>query len=176
MSAKFLKAILVFFVFVFWHCKGCKEKNCGDGYELINDVCQCPPGKFETDGVCRVLKPNEYYGISTDCNCMDSAFFLVGDKEYDANTGKTIVKIHQSHGLTVDPNMFDWPFYFYSTSTGGYLEGAFSIPGCPIDGVPTMTANSFAYYIGADTLKLVIINETPSLSPKRDTCTWYLHK
>lgn len=176
MSTKLLTSILVFFVFLFWQCKGCKESNCGDGYEVINDKCQCPSGKFETDGVCRTLKPNEYYGISTDCECQDSAFFLVGEKMVDAATGKTIVNILQSHGNTIDPNMMDWPFYFHDDPSGNYLEGILIMPGCPINNIPTMTHKWSAKYIGSDTLKLVIINETVKLPFLLDTCTWYLHK
>ena len=42
--------------------------------------CICPPGKFEGNGMCRELKPNEYYATLGHCACADTIFFEIIDR------------------------------------------------------------------------------------------------
>ncbi len=177
MRTKILTGLLFGFMLFLWQCQGCKDKNCGSGYRFVGDVCQCQPGKYEENGICRELALNEYYGNTVNCNCQDSAFFLVNEKSINPSDGRTVVRIQQSYGHPGNINVFDLGFYYYATPTGDSLVGAFSIPGCaPIDGIPTHTYASWVKYINADTLRLTLINETVNYPYQYDTCIWYLHK
>ena len=71
------KAILLSGFFLSFICFSCKREKCPPHYVSSGDGCICPPGKYEGKGMCRDLKPNEYYGIMSGCPCNDTLFFEV---------------------------------------------------------------------------------------------------
>lgn len=56
----------------------CNQIKCRNGYEMIDESCICPEGKFEGFGKCQKLEENEYYGVS-DCVFQDT-FFIKFEK------------------------------------------------------------------------------------------------
>lgn len=77
------KMILLSGLFLSFIYFSCKREKCPPHYVSSGDGCVCPPGKYEGKGMCRDLKPNEYYGIMSDCPCNDTLFFEVLDRDDD---------------------------------------------------------------------------------------------
>ncbi len=44
------------------------------GYERIDGDCICPEGNFSAYNHCRTLRVGEYFGVSSECPCVDSLF------------------------------------------------------------------------------------------------------
>lgn len=55
----------------------CKKNKCPEGFVRMDDQCVCPAEKFEGQGMCRDLKPNEYWASLDHCLCKDTIFFEV---------------------------------------------------------------------------------------------------
>ena len=112
---------------------------CGEyGYELTENGCECPEGKFSAYGTCRELKENEWYGITSGCPCEDTLFVRLGD----VDNGNIEVIINEDIQLDQLPDGVDpWRLqafpagnqYFPSPSgdslgRGGFLSGFLSCP------------------------------------------------
>ncbi len=67
----FAKAFLVLALF------SCKKNKCPEGFVNMDNTCVCPQDKFEGNGMCRDLKPNEYYASLEHCICKDTIFFEI---------------------------------------------------------------------------------------------------
>lgn len=77
----FLIALLCLFLF-----SQCKKQRCPDGFVSVDNTCICPSDKFEGNGRCRNLKPNEYYAIAgQDCLCQDTFFMEILEKLHHPN-------------------------------------------------------------------------------------------
>ncbi|MCS6930521.1 MAG: hypothetical protein NZM43_13620 [Saprospiraceae bacterium] len=125
----------------------CKKEKCPSGYVKSGDNCICPAGKYEGKGMCRDLKPNEYYGIMNGCPCNDTLFFEVIGKDekllryrIDLGWGYTggalgIIplsdgdSLHVEIGSSLEPCVvFDSTYYggakrfAYATFSGKFIE------------------------------------------------------
>lgn len=85
-----MKSLLYIFSFSFlvvmsW--SSCTKLRCENGYELENDICVCPKGKYEDFGKCRELESNEYYGIA-NCIYKDTIFV-----KFEKDTNMALYKI-----------------------------------------------------------------------------------
>jgi hypothetical protein len=165
------------------NCKGCKENPCAWEYEQENGVCKCPEGKYESVGLCRSLKPGEFFGKTTGCSCQDSAFFLVKEKKYEPNVGDTLVVIEKVTGVEDNPNLHTISLTFKSIylPEGDSLDlsSIISPSVCPVQG--RLAQSKFtAKYKGKDALKLYMFNQTfDPVAPNKylyDTCVYILHK
>lgn len=55
----------------------CNRDKCPPGFICQDNTCVCPEGKFQANGQCRDLRPNEYYADLSACTCRDSIFFEI---------------------------------------------------------------------------------------------------
>jgi hypothetical protein len=163
------------------NCKGCKENPCTWEYEQENGVCKCPKEKYESVGVCRALKPDEYFGRTTGCDCQDSSFFWIRNKRFDASVGKTLVTIEQVSGVEDSPalDIDSSNFVVIPMPDGDSLWGAsISSSRCPVQGYPSIRKFA-ARYKSRDTIKLYMYSETAFAVGNKylyDTCVYILHK
>lgn len=76
---KITTSLLLISVLIF----SCKDDDsgpslmCENGFEPIDGSCQCPEGMVQAYGTCRTLVEDEWYGISTDCQCEDTLFLRI---------------------------------------------------------------------------------------------------
>lgn len=64
--------VFLFLSFGFLQCK--KEncvKECPWGRYFIDGACQCPPGSFEYEGICKAKNQFVYFLDSTNCSCLN---------------------------------------------------------------------------------------------------------
>jgi hypothetical protein len=61
----------------------CRQNNCPEGFECVDDTCMCPDDKFVGNGMCRELRPNEYYADLGHCACKDTVFFEILERTDD---------------------------------------------------------------------------------------------
>ena len=174
----FNKKLIVFLLLVLsLHTNGCKQVNCSEGYEAVDCECICPPGeKFESGGICKALETNEYYGYSEDCECRDSAFFIVGEKKLNTTSNLYQVQVTKTMGVKGAPYAYGLDFNCVSSTLGDMLEGTTGrSPGCPVRSFMSLTTYQ-AWYLPNDTIKFLEINRVGDFTPIYDTCVWYLHK
>ncbi len=89
------RIFFLLFTVVVFSCKKIQkdEFSCPTGYELEGSSCKCPENKREAYGVCRELRPGEYYGYTPDCLCSDTIFFYpIGKIPVPGGSGR--VRLH----------------------------------------------------------------------------------
>lgn len=77
---------LLVFLLGFFAFYSCKNSDCPEGYECVNDECICLDNKFELKGlsICKELEAGEYFGIS-DCLFTDTLFIKFETKDVSSN-------------------------------------------------------------------------------------------
>lgn len=158
------------------NCNGCKDDPCDSenylGYEMIDGVCQCPEGKFSIHGYCKALEENEYWGLTTGCDCRDSVFFKAEYGVVDIK-GDTIVRLLQRVSKTVVNKL---EFDLIETPDGDSLRGRFEIwSNCQIKGIPTASQMNAKFSKDKSRLRVHLYNYT--LNPVdgkffQDTCIY----
>jgi hypothetical protein len=168
-------ALLFSYCFIL-NCKGCKDNPCDSenylGYEMIDGVCQCPEGKFQVNGYCKALEENEYWGLTTGCDCRDSVFFKAEYGVIDVN-GDTIVRLLQRvDSYLVNKLVFD----LIETPDGDSLRGRFEIGSrCEILSLPTRSTMNAKFSKDKSTLKVYTYNKSiinVNGSYPQDTCIY----
>lgn len=152
----------------FGSCSGCKEPKVlqceQEGYEPAGDSCACPAGKFEAYGVCRELKPNELFGPTDGCECMEGIFFLPIGKSNSSFMIQTI----EEGGITSGTS-----FDYVETAQGDSIWGGW--PGiCYIDGTGYFKkVNGIYYKNGTAELKFRYVRYDPDTEEEiiKDSCT-----
>jgi hypothetical protein len=79
----FLKSLLTALLFATLMLLACRQNNCPDGFKCIDDTCVCPDDKFIGKGMCRDLRPNEYYATLDHCACKDTIFFEIMERTHN---------------------------------------------------------------------------------------------
>lgn len=140
----FFLAICAFFIFLVIGCKSCKDDpiplTCGNGFEPINDSCQCPEGKFIIEQTCRSLKEREYWAIMPNkYPCRDTILVEFGAIDTIANS----ININQTilTGNSVVPvNYIGTTFDYEKRADGDEFQSWHSAaPYCEINGKKTAT-------------------------------------
>ena len=103
-----MKVILYILSFAMLALSSCKNADCPEGYDCIDDVCLCPDEKFELKGlsICKELEAGEYFGVS-DCLFTDTLFvkFLTKDPLSNSCSGEIITSYDGGK-----PSTFSQPF------------------------------------------------------------------
>jgi len=162
----------VFCLTVILMAASCNDDNkCPDGYVSIDNSCICPDDKFEGNGICRDLKPNEYYASLGHCTCTDTVFV-------------EIIERNDNH-LRV---RFDLGWGFEETGCGLIKmpdgDSLYTVAGeftsrlaCPIDNKLTNT-QIFGKFIENDSKIRVTLKYMayPDLEEELGRCDFILHK
>lgn len=149
----------------------CKKTKCPEGFECVDNTCLCPEGKFEGNGLCRELNPNEYYASLGHCICADTVFFEIRERtdthivaRLDLGWGYQenhipLVKLPDGDSLY--------------TETGSYTSEL----ACPINGRLT-TTQIFGKFIENDTKIRVTLKYMwlPNLEEELGRCAFVLHR
>ena len=181
MIYKYLLGFGIALLLTFCQCNGCRESPCTEGYEEQGDQCKCPSEKFETQKICRELKPNEYFGNASNCACEDSSFFEIGSKVYNALTNQTTIDITQL--VYSNANINNVVFRKYSFEYIKLLSGKEILFGTNIILGPCYTTPGAdvrynrGEILSPDSIRLLFIEERGFGSNLTiDTCIWNLHK
>jgi hypothetical protein len=164
-----LSSFLVFFIFA---TASCKKNKCPEGFESVDDQCICPDNKFVGNGMCRDLKPNEYYASLAHCICTDTIFVeIIGRTDFDISmrfdlgwgfheTGCGLIKMLDGDSLYTTPN---------STFNGDLA--------CPINGKLANT-QIFGKFIENDSKIRVTLKymRYPDFEEELGSCEFVLHK
>ena len=164
---------------VFMQCSKCKGKDpilCENGYENQNEICVCPSGKFQTPkgnygdyDSCRVLKPNEYYTITSGCPCEDTVFFKISqlpDGSYQATTNK--FKFGTAGGTT--------PLQYFKLPDGDSLVSAIlAWEPCFIDSKPYQPQFR-GKFVDPNTIKGEVLYYNSDENEVKDTCFITFHR
>ena len=150
----------------------CKKNKCPNGFESLGGDCICPDGKFEGKGMCRELKPNEYYASLDHCLCPDTIFFEIRERNdhtitvrldlgwgYEEN-GASLIKLPDGDSL-------------YTEEGWGYTGRL----ACPIN-VRTSYTQIFGKFIENDSKIRVTLKymSFPLFDEELGKCVFILHK
>ena len=173
MKKQFLPALALFFILLF--TLSCKKKTCSSDYISVGDQCVCPEGKFEANGKCKDLLPNEYYASLKNCPCKDSIFFLITERT------ETYIKVrfdlgwggYEDTGCRLIPMVGGDSIY---TSAGSTFTGRLA---CPegIDG-KLVSTQIFGRFIENDTKIRVRLKymRFPIFEEEVGHCDFILHR
>ncbi|MCW5924546.1 MAG: hypothetical protein KIS77_19670 [Saprospiraceae bacterium] len=150
----------------------CKKNKCPEGFNSVDDQCLCPDGKFVGNGMCRDLKPNEYYASLAHCACPDTIFVEIIERN-DINlrvrfdlgwgyeeTGCGLIKMADGDSL-------------YTTANSTFTSRL----ACPINGKLANT-QIFGKFIENDTKIRVTLKymRYPTFEEELGKCEFVLHK
>jgi hypothetical protein len=131
--------IFILFITVLCSCKKCEnaEPACENGFEFVDNNCQCPTGKFVVQNQCRGLLENEYWAVMPDkYPCRDTILFGFG--VIDTNSNKVQARLVILDGEPVTPAVptiwADIPLY--KNNQGVFFE-TFGHPYCIYNGFAT---------------------------------------
>ena len=95
-----------------------------EGYERIDGDCICPEGSFSAYGRCRELKDTEFYGISSECPCVDTLFLWLKKINDD---GQLEFRFNDDvfDGFNFDPDYTR----IKARTTQGFIADLISLPG-----------------------------------------------
>jgi len=173
MNKNIFPALLLLCLAMLAAIAACKKKQCSSDYISVGDQCVCPEGKFEANGKCRDLKPNEYYASLADCTCQDSIFFEITER----TDSYILVKFDLGWGgyERTGCRLFQMPdgdsIY---TATGSTFTGRLA---CPIDGKIGSTT-IFGRFIENDTKIRVTLKymRFPDFTEELGHCNFILHQ
>jgi hypothetical protein len=170
---------LIFSYLLILNSNGCKKHECEyEGFEYEDGVCKCPPGKYQSYLVCRDLQAGEYYGVTTDCTCKDSTFFLPKANVYYSSLNDSFFIVEQQFGLN---NLRKLEFKLIRMDNGDSLAGRFSFSPspCPVQGKFSKCKMNGKFSKDKSTLKMYLYSESLVLVNgqfPRDTCVYSCHR
>lgn len=111
------------------------SKNCPDGAEMVNGLCQCKSGYYSFNNVCIPVDQNTYLGINPSCNCYDTLLF--GFVSSNGVDGDFQMKIKSGNGVV---GSFQTNIFHYQLSDGDSIWTPELGYKCEINGKATYPA------------------------------------
>lgn len=149
----------------------CKKNKCPEGFVSMDNTCICPEGKFEGNGMCRELKPNEYYASLEHCICKDTIFFEIVERKSSMLRARLDLGWGFQENYIALVSLPDGDSLF--TESGAYTGEL----ACPINGRLTNT-QIFGKFIENDSKIRVTLKYMayPSFEEEMGRCDFVLHK
>lgn len=149
----------------------CKDDKCPDGFVSVNNTCICPEDKFEGNGMCRDLKPNEYFASLGHCACTGTVFAEIIERNDNG------LRIRFDLGWGFEENgcgLIKMPDGDSLYTEAGIFTNEFA---CPINGRLTST-RIFGKFIENDSKIRVTLKymDRSDLDVELGRCDFILHK